>query len=155
MSTLSIHPVTENERKLIEQIAIWYETEWNIPQAHTLKRMNHFAEGKIVFQLLLKTNDRPIATGGIYSHVGLIDKEPRLGIHRHWLALMYTVPDMRGKGIGAALCREIIATARHKDIKEIQLFTDTAENLYAREGWQVTERLEIGQRKIAVMQLSL
>jgi len=31
----------------------------------------------------------PTATGGVYDHVGLIDREPRFKVYSPWLALVF------------------------------------------------------------------
>jgi len=64
---------------------------------------------------------------------------------------VYTVPEKRRQGYGALLCRFIEHHAREIGIVEMYLFTDTAEPLYLRLGWQVIERLVLGTRKIVVM----
>ena len=86
----------------------------------------------------------PIATGGLYNHVGLLDREPRLKIYKNWLALVYTKPDNRGKGLGALICGHIQDYSKDLGLKELYLFTHTAENLYKRLSWQQIERLALG-----------
>jgi GNAT superfamily N-acetyltransferase len=96
-------------------------------------------------------NDVPIATGGLYNHVGLLDKEPRFKIYKNWLALLYTIQDMRYHGFGALICRHIEEHSKQIGINEIYLFTDTAESLYTRLGWHPKERLNFGERNIVIM----
>jgi GNAT superfamily N-acetyltransferase len=100
----------------------------------------------------MSVDDLPIATGGIYNHVSLLDKEPRFREHKHWLALVYTVPEFRGKGVGADLCGYIEQHAQTLGLEQIHLFTHTAERLYKRLGWQELERLRAGEKDIVVMQ---
>jgi GNAT superfamily N-acetyltransferase len=76
----------------------------------------------------------PIATGRLYNHVGLLDKQPKFKIYKHWLALVYTVSEYRRKGYGALLCNYIQQHAKEMVLKEIFLFTHTAESLYKRPG---------------------
>jgi N-acetylglutamate synthase-like GNAT family acetyltransferase len=97
----------------------------------------------------------PIATGGVYHHVGLLDAMPRLKEFQPWLALVYTLPEHRGKGYGASLCEEIQAQAKTMGTTDLFLFTYTAESLYKRLGWQQLERVELKGKDIAVMKREL
>jgi GNAT superfamily N-acetyltransferase len=153
MSEITLKRISSSDALLIEQIAKWYADEWKLPAEKTINRLSDFEKGNVVFQVVAEINGAVVATGGIYTHVGLLDRKPEFGIHKYWLALMYSLPEMRGRGLGAKLCEFIIAEARHENIGEIYLFTDTAESLYQRMGWKVTERLLIAERDIAVMNL--
>lgn len=97
----------------------------------------------------------PIATGGLYKHVGLLDQEPRLKIYKNWLALVYTKPDNRGKGLGALICNHTQYQSKKLGLKEIYLFTHTVENLYRRLAWQQLERLALGGKDIVIMKKEL
>ncbi|MGL5891175.1 MAG: GNAT family N-acetyltransferase, partial [Bacteroidia bacterium] len=153
MPEINFKRISSSDTFLIELIAKWYADEWKLPEEKTIERLSNFEKGNVVFQVVAEMNGIPIATGGIYTHVGLLDREPKFSIHRHWLALMYSLPEMRGRGLGAKLCSYIIDEARRENISEIYLFTDTAESLYKRMGWKVAEQLQIGEREITVMNL--
>ena len=88
-------------------ISDWYLTQWKIPIDKTLQRFKIITNDKLQFQVLMTLNKIPIATGGLYNHVGLIDKEPRFSIYENWLALVYTIPNQRQKGYGASICNFI------------------------------------------------
>lgn len=93
----------------------------------------------------------PVSTGGLYDHVGLLDKVPGLKIHKKWLALIYTIPDKRSKGYGALICKFIQDHAKNLGLNKIHLFTDTAEHLYKRLGWTEIEKITISDRNIVIM----
>jgi GNAT superfamily N-acetyltransferase len=97
----------------------------------------------------------PVSTGGLYNHVGLLDKEPRLKIHKNWLALVYTTPNKRQQGYGALICKHIQDHSRSLGLDTMYLFTDTAEQLYQRLGWTDMERLAMGDRNVVVMKKDL
>ena len=156
MSELSYQVISDTEDKnTIDQIASWYNQEWSIAVGATIKNQQSLAQGDHQFQALLLKNGALIGTGGIYNHVGIINKEPRLGIYKHWLALMYTKPEVRGNGFGLSLCSFIQQHAKSLGIEELFLFTHTAESLYRRLGWQVIERLTLGGRDIVIMKIDL
>ena len=95
----------------------------------------------------MKLNDVPIATGGMHNHVGLLDKEPRFKQYKNWLALVYTIPGKRQQGFGASICEYIERLSKDRGLKELFLFTDTAERLYTRLGWNELERLPLGKKE--------
>ncbi len=155
MTNFSIELVLPEHHEWVETIASWYLEEWNIAIETTRKKMEAHENIGVPFQLLLLADGVPVATGGVYTHVGLLDREPRFNIHPHWLALVYTVPAYRGKGLGAMLCKEIEQHAKKQGLNKLVLFTHTAESLYVRLGWGELERLEVGGRRIVIMQKTL
>lgn len=62
----------------IELIAGWYFNEWNIPIQTTIEKTKKLSIENYEFQVLMTLNDKPIATGGLYNHVGLLDKNQDL-----------------------------------------------------------------------------
>lgn len=136
-------------------VADWYLKEWNLPIESTIGKISKLSAQNHEFQVLLTLDGNPVATGGLYNHVSLLDKKPRLKSYQNWLALVYTQPHHRGKGLGALLCNHIQAYAAELGLKEIYLFTHTAENLYKRLAWQPLERFTLGDKEIVVMKKEL
>lgn len=155
MTDIKYQIVTPDDKKNIELIAEMYLSEWNIPIQTTIDKTKKLSVDNYEFQILMTLNNKPIATGGLYNHVGLLDKEPRLKMYKNWLALVYTTPENRGKGLGALICRQIQTHAKDLGLKNIYLFTHTAENLYKRLEWQQLERLALGGKDIVVMKKEL
>ena len=100
-------------------------------------------------------DDEPIAAGGLYHHVGLLDKEPRFKIYENWLALIYTIPAMRRHGYGTMLCNYIHECSKKIGVKEMYLYTNTAGMFYQKFGWNALERLSIEERNIVEMKKNL
>jgi GNAT superfamily N-acetyltransferase len=155
MENIAFKIITAADNTSIACIAKWYFTEWSIPANTTIEKLNTFTANDFQFQVLMTLNNIPIATGGLYNHVGLLDKETKFKVYKHWLALVYTIPDYRSKGFGALLCNYIQNNAKEMGLKETFLFTHTAESLYRRLGWQQVERLTAGEREIVVMKKEL
>jgi GNAT superfamily N-acetyltransferase len=147
--------ITPTHANLISLIADWYFTEWNIDNAATIERLNGFHNEGVPFQVVMTLDGAPIATGGVYNHVGLLDAVPRLKEFQPWLALVYSLPEHRGKGYGAKLCEKIQAQAKLAGIDQLYLFTHTAESLYKRLGWEQLERIELKGKDIAIMKKEL
>jgi len=155
MTNIKYQLIKPEDNENIELIADWYLSEWNIPLQTTIDKIKKLSVDNYEFQVLMTLDDKPIATGGLYNHVGLLDKEPRFKIYENWLALVYTKPDIRGKGLGGLICNHIQDLSKNLRLKDIYLFTHTAENLYKRLGWQQLERLALGGKDIIVMKKEL
>lgn len=151
MRGINFHLLQPGDEKAMELLAGWYLSQWKIPVEKTMEKLKTVAADASQFQAILTLDGIPVATGGMYHHISLLDKEPRFRVHTNWLALVYTVPEMRHKGYGALLCNYIADHAKSTGVKEMHLFTDTAESLYKRLGWEVQERLPLGERNIVVM----
>lgn len=155
MKNISCQEIKSDDKELIELIADWYSAEWGIDRKKTIQQISSFPDNGTPFQIVMTLDGSPIATGGIYHHVGLLDIEPRFNALQPWLALVYTKNEHRRIGYGALLCEQIQKTAKNKGIKEIFLFTHTAETLYKRLAWQQLERLNLKGRDIVVMKKEL
>ena len=155
MSNIDYKRITSADTELMSLIADWYFTEWNIDKAITIERLNNFPDTGVPFQVVMTLDGLPIATGGVYDHVGLLDAVPRLKAFQPWLALVYSLPEHRGNGYGAMLCEEIQASAKANGTKALFLFTHTAESLYKRLGWEQLERIALKGKDIAIMKKEL
>ncbi len=151
MAKIGYKIIKPDDNKNITLIANWYLNEWNIPIERTVEKLKKLSLDNYEFQILLTLDNNPIATGGLYNHVALLDKEPRFKIYKNWLALVYTKPENRGKGLGALICNYIQDFSKNIGLKDIYLFTHTAENLYKRLGWQQIEKIVLGNKNIVVM----
>jgi len=147
--------VSSENTALIRLIAEWYAAEWNIPTEISSDKLRQLPAGNHQFQVVMYLGDKPIATGAVYNHVGIQDKMPRLNAYQHWLALVYTFPEFRQRGYGALLCEYIQEHARVLGLKELYLFTHTAESLYRRLLWEQVERIEANGKDIVVMRKTL
>ncbi|MBA0882403.1 GNAT family N-acetyltransferase [Flavobacterium undicola] len=155
MAKLEFHIVYPDDQETFQLIANWYLSEWKIPTDKTIQRLKTITADKSQFQVLMTLDNIPVSTGGVYNHVGLLDKEPKFKIHKNWLALVYTIPDQRNKGYGALICKFIQDHSKTLELNTLHLFTDTAEQLYKRLGWTAVERLAMGDRNLVVMKLNL
>lgn len=155
MNSVDFKIVQSTDQLYFIQIANWYFLEWQIPVDHTIKRLQNLTADKEQFQILMTIDGRPVATGGVYDHVSLIDKKPELKIYKKWLALVYTIPEQRGRGYGASLCNYIHNYCRVLGFEKIHLFTHTATTFYQKLGWKELERLAIHNRNIIVMKKTL
>src|SRR6218665_3802700 len=126
MGVIDFKIVQPANRQAMLLIAGWYFSEWHIPVETTMEKLQAVTEDSRQFQVLMLLDGRPISTGGIYDPVGLLDKEPGFKIYKKWLALVYAIPEKRGRGYGAAICRYIQSHSKFLGFETIHLFTDTA-----------------------------
>ncbi|MFT3704821.1 MAG: GNAT family N-acetyltransferase [Agriterribacter sp.] len=136
-------------------VANWYLAEWNIPFDKTMHRFEQIALKNDQFQVVMYLDDKPIATGGVYDHINLLDMKPSLSNCRKWLSQMFTLPDYRGNGYGSAMCRYIQQHAATKDIEKLHLATPSASAFYQRLGWNTSKTLQLGAKHITIMERSL
>ena len=155
MAIINFQILQPKDQATFQIIADWYLTEWKIPREKTIQLLQTVTAGNTQFQVLMTLDGTPVSTGGLYNHVGLLDKEPKLKIYKNWLALVYTVPDKRHQGYGALVCKHIQNLSRERRIDTMYLFTDTAERLCNRLGWIEMERLSIGERNVVIMKKDL
>jgi GNAT superfamily N-acetyltransferase len=155
MTKINFQILQHNDQTTFQLIADWYLSEWKIPREKTIQRLQTITADNSQFQILMTLDGTPISTGGLYDHVGLLDKEPRLKIHKNWLALVYTIPDKRHQGYGALICKHIQDLSKKLGLGAIYLFTDTAEQLYKRLGWTEMERVNVSDRNVVIMRKDL
>ncbi|MBA2249474.1 MAG: GNAT family N-acetyltransferase [Chitinophagaceae bacterium] len=155
MTKIKFQLLQARDEKTFSLIANWYLSEWNIPIEKTIQRLQKVTTADLQFQVIMTLDDLPISTGGLYNHVGLLDKEPGFSIYKNWLALVYTIPKQRQKGYGALICKYIQEHAKKLGLEKMHLFTDTAERLYNGLGWTEVESLQLGDRNVVVMEKNL
>ena len=59
-----------------------------------------------------------------------------------WLVGLYVAPAFRKRGVGQALVRAIESEAATRGHRRLYLYTDEAEDFYARLGWRVADRVD-------------
>lgn len=71
-----------------------------------------------------------------------------------WLASLYVDDPLRGKGIGAALVRALVAEAAALGIGTLYLYTDDGQRFYESLGWEVQEYAVLDGHRVVVMRVS-
>lgn len=155
MPRYSFHLLKEDDKNLIDFIAGCYLEAWNVPIDKTSARLKQIITDADQFQLVMLVDEHPVATGGLYTHVSLQDHVPHFKDLKYWLGMVYTAKPARHKGYGASICLEIERIAAEQGVDTMYLFTDTAEQLYSKLGWGITEKVVMGPRMVTVMQKQL
>jgi predicted acetyltransferase len=152
---IRFHLLRKEDESMINLIADWYQDQWNIQRVHTIHKLSEISCNDDQFQLILYWNEIPVATAGIYNKVGIHKYEKRFNFFKHWLALVYTVPAYRKKGLASELCKKILHLANEKGIQNIHLYTDTAASMYGKLGWKLKEKINLNNRELAIMEIDL
>lgn len=109
--------VNSIETENINQISDWYFNEWKIPKEKTIKSLTDISNKNVIFQTLMINDETPIGTGGLYNKVGIQNRIKKYESCSPWIALMFTKPEIRGKGLGGKLLDKIELEAKKKDLK--------------------------------------
>ena len=72
-----------------------------------------------------------------------------------WLASLYVVSERRGRGHGLELLRTAIALTAAAKAKRLHVFTESAEKLFQRCGFEILERTTLQDVPITVLVLAL
>lgn len=72
-----------------------------------------------------------------------------------WLGGLYVVPEWRNRGVASFLMERAVAEARRLGLSSLHLWTSSAERLYTKLGWKVSERMDYGKKRIVVMHIAL
>lgn len=142
-------------RKSQMLIANWYLAEWNIPFSKTINRFEQIVLKTDQFQVLMHLDDKPIATGGVYNNITLLEMEPFLKNYKKWLAQIFISPGYRGRGYGTALCSYIHQHAAAKDIDKLHLATSSGTAFYQKLGWHTKDTLQVAGKNITIMEKGL
>ena len=155
MNEISIREVKKEDKEQIDLIAGWYFEEWKISKEYTSKRLKHDSNDDVIFHLLLYKEDKPVATGGLFRRVNLLNVYPEFEIFTPWVALLYTTPVSRKLGFGEILLRKIEEKSKATGFEKIYLHTFTAERLYLRNNWTPFDKVSYKDHTTVVMSKEL
>ncbi|MBK5374139.1 GNAT family N-acetyltransferase [Pseudomonas sp. TH43] len=68
-----------------------------------------------------------------------------------WLAGVYVKTEQRGRGVASQLVKRIVEEAAALGVPQLYLYTDAAQSLYARLGWEVIEDVVYEDLPVTVM----
>jgi GNAT superfamily N-acetyltransferase len=95
-------------------------------------------------------DDEPV--GSVVLELDGVEPRPEL---KPDLAGLYVLPTHRHHGIGSALVTACEAGAREFGVTDLYLYTERAETLYARLGWETFELTKFQKQPVAIMRRSL
>jgi GNAT superfamily N-acetyltransferase len=148
---ISFQKVQSDNVDVIELIANWYLKEWSIPIERTHQRLTNTPNNDVIFQLILLKDCEPIATGGLYNKVGLLNVYPKLRKFHPWFALLYTDHKYRNRGYGNKLLKKIEEISKAMGYNVIYLHTFSAERLYLKNNWEPFDKIPYKGKVTVVM----
>ena len=127
---------------LIPTVARWRWHEFGRPAGRTLEQTEARVAASVsksgppqTFVLLV--DGEPVGTASLTATD--LEERPYL---TPWLASVYVVPRARGRGYAGHLIVAVEEACRAAAIPTLWLFTNSAERVYARAGWQAVEVVE-------------
>lgn len=137
---------------LVPLIARWHWDEWGgdyentsldewTAQLATKTRTDGMPCSWVAF-----VDDEPV--GSVVLELDGVEPRPELTPD---LGGLYVLPQHRSNGIGGALVLACEAGARACGVSELYLYTESAETLYARLGWETLERTHFLGNPVAIM----
>jgi predicted N-acetyltransferase YhbS len=138
----------------IPTLARWHLAEWGrYSPRRTLETAQarlrgHLSRDAVPLTMLALEGDRPLGSAALVCQ----DMRTRPDL-TPWLADVVVDPALRGRGIGSALVRRLVAKAAELGVERLYLYTPDQERLYARLGFQVLERVEYRGEEVVIMQI--
>lgn len=139
--TLALTTIAERP-ELVPLVADWlWEAFWR-DEGATLAHVTAMVSGATARSgppqcFVLLADGVPVGTASLAER----DLESRPDLDP-WLAAVFVHPEARGRGYVNRLVAAVEAAARAADIPTLWLFTNTAERIYAKAGWQRVEEFE-------------
>ncbi len=151
MPQVAIAPVADRP-DLVPLLACWYWGEWG--RLHPDRSLEDWIEmlrprdsrDHIPMLFVAVDGETPAGTSSLVYHD--MASHPELS---PWLAGVYVIPELRGRGIGSALVRQVVAHAGALSVPRLYLHTDAAEGFYARMGWAAMGREIYLGREVTLM----
>ena len=150
MDAIIIRPMAEYARQ-VPHIAVWFYTEWGAiygkqTQAEVQRRIESWLTvGEIPTAFVAVAGDRVIGTVALKEH-----EMPEFP-ETPWLAGLFVVPQLRGRGIGTVLVEAGEREALSLGVQQLFLYTPEAHQFYSRLGWLVMERRLLASGPVYVM----
>jgi len=135
-----------------EELAALHATEWKHlyadwgAQAALSEFLNQKADGSLPATLVLHEGMELVGSVSVVfgDCPARLDSDP-------WLASLYVVPQRRGRGHGLELVQAAIECAAAVGAKQLHVFTESAEKLFERCGFEILERTMMQDVPITVL----
>ncbi|MFJ2466013.1 GNAT family N-acetyltransferase [Pseudomonas sp. NPDC087615] len=138
--------------EFIEELAELNFNEWgefrpgDTLEARTKRMRKASGKGAIPSVVVAIEDDRLL--GGALLIDSDMKTRPKL---TPWLAGVYVKAEERGRGVASQLVNQIVEEAKTLGVQTLYLYTDAAQSLYARLGWEVVEDLVYEDLPVTIM----
>ena len=146
LELLADHP------ELCPTLARWRWEEWghltpDRPLQQWIERLTeHMHRDHIPLTVIAFDENQPAGLASLVFH----DMDTRKDISP-WLAGLLVAPAFRGRGHGAALVNAIEEKAAGLSVETLFLYTNSAQGLYEKLGWEQIEREPYRGREVVIM----
>ena len=137
-------------------LAQWHHQQWSYlnPGQSLQVRINRMAkclgEALIPSTVVALQKGKPLGSASIVASD--MDSHPEL---TPWLASVYVAPEFRGQGLGSALVKDIMQSAKLDGVKTLYLFTPDQQVFYQRLGWETYSEESYRGVSVTIMQCEL
>jgi GNAT superfamily N-acetyltransferase len=141
-----------DHQKFIQTLASWHHQEWaylrpgESLEARTARLRTCCRRREIPTVVIAFTGDALLGSAMLIAH----DMDTRMDLSP-WLAGVFVAPERRCQGIGAALVRRVIDEATVLGVRQLYLYTPSAEQFYRCRGWLLVEHTRYRNTDVAVM----
>lgn len=151
IESLAAHP------QQVDTLARWHHEEWGALMAPwSLDEARAELSGHLVSEPYPITFVGLGADGAPAGSISLIETDaPEFAQYTPWLASLYVLPALRGRGLGEALVRTLLAHAAGLRFERVHLFTPGSMSLYRRCGFVATATLPLGGQTVTLMERAL
>jgi GNAT superfamily N-acetyltransferase len=134
MTAIQIHPIADYPG-LKDTVSDWLWTEWGTRLNRGLYRslVAHCTKDSIPAIYLAFDNEKPVGAVGLLR-TDLLSRQE----FTPWMAVLYVIPEYRGKGIAAQLQEHATGEAKRLGFTEIYLYTKMT-GFYEKTGWVYLE----------------
>ena len=156
MQERRIITTTADRPDLVPLVARWLWHEFWQHDGYTLEQTQAVVAASAAQSgppqtFILLVDDEPVGTATLA--VEDLDERPDL---TPWLAGVFVVPEMRGRGYVTHLIAAVEAACQAASIATVWLYTNTAKCVYARAGWRAVETIpRHGKRPVMLMRRDL
>lgn len=140
----------------VRTVARWHWEEWghlnpngsfDLTPEKVSKRVNR---DRVPLAYLALEGGSPVGTASLVEH----DMEGREDLSP-WLAGVYVHPDYRNRGVASRLILRICDVAESFGLSELFLYTNTANELYGKLGWNEIREEPYRGRMVKIMRFEL
>lgn len=139
----------------LRTLARWHHAEWTALYAGWseddafAELQAHAAHEGVLPSTLVALGEDGAPLGSVSL---LVEDSPELvAFQGPWLASLFVVPEARGRGLGEALVRALVARAASAGLPRLRLFTPRHRAFYERLGWSFEAGARVGGDAVDVL----
>ncbi len=152
MSTVISTAALASRRALLPLVGEWFVSEWPSwygpgGPGNLRADLEAYAASDLNIPMGLLAFSEQVPVG-----IGVLKTEPIPGYERFgpWVGAGYVVPNLRRRGVGAALVAALVGKASELGHKHVYCGTSTSESLLRRSGWSVVETTVLEGKALTV-----